>query len=481
MEEDKITLTSVGIDVGSSTSHLIFSRLHLQKNLKTYSHRYEIVRREVIYKSEIIDTPLIDRKTIDMEQLLEFFRSEYKKAGITREDIQTGVVIVTGETAKKENAAEIVNQLSKDAGDFVAATAGPNFESVIAAFGSGAVKRSEEKESTILSCDIGGGTSNIAISKNGKVLETACISVGGRLIAYDEEMTLTRIDEPAEEVIKDLGLNLQLGQKVTFDMLEKIADRFAQVLVDFINQKENSLVDNLTMTNNMNLPPNNLDEIMFSGGVAEWLYGKHEQNSFLDIGFLLAKKLKEKFPELPANVHEPENKIRATVIGAGSYTLQVSGSTCFLDDDSLSFPLQNIPVIEVDVDRNQLSEEYVSGQIGKALARYDLKDGDQMVALYFEDPVRSAYQKLKTFALGIEMALRKTVEKNIPVILIFKRDIGNSIGNVIRRETSIKDNLASIDEIEVEDGDWIDIGKPLVNGQVVPVTVKSLVFSKGKD
>ena len=477
MKEDKITLASVGIDVGSSTSHLIFSRLYLQKNLKSYSHRYEIVEREVIYESEIIDTPLIDRTTIDMEKLIHFFRSEYAKAGMTRDDVQTGVVIVTGETAKKENAAEIVEQLSKDAGDFVAATAGPNFESVLAAFGSGAVKRSENEEKTILSCDIGGGTSNIAISRNGKVLETACISVGGRLIAYDEEMKLTRIDDPGKEVIVDLGLGLEVGDTVGTKEIELIAGRFAEVLVQFINRKTDPLLQKLIMTDNLTIPLNEIDEIIFSGGVAEWLYAEKEQNSFKDIGLILAKKLKEKFDQLPAPVFEPENKIRATVIGAGSYTLQVSGSTCFLDDDSLSFPLQNIPVIEVDIDRNLLTEHYVKEMIEKALSRYDLLEGDQLVAFYFEDPVRSAYQKLKTFAHGIEMALPKSVQKKLPIILIFKRDIGNSIGNVIRRETQIKDNLASIDEIEVKDGDWIDIGAPLVNGQVVPVTVKSLVFS----
>ncbi len=475
MNKDRITLLSVGIDIGSSTSHLVFSKLILAKNLQSYSHRYEIVERRIIYKSKIIDTPLIDPKTIDMKKLKEFIKEQYNKAGIKKEEVQSGVVIVTGETAKKENAAEIVNSISEDAGKFVAATAGPNFESVIAAFGAGAVSRSEVEGKTILSCDIGGGTSNIAITSNGKIIGTACISVGGRLLAFDSENIITRIDEPARKVINSLGLNFQIGDQITEKQKGQIAETFAECLIDFINQRKNHLMQELVMTDNR--PNVKIDEIVFSGGVAEWIYDDPNRDNYCDIGKLLAKSIKDKFEKFNAPVIEPENKIRATVIGAGSYTLQVSGSTCFLDDDSLEFPLRNIPVIEVDVERNKLTEEYLEKQVKHALNKFDINEGDEIFALYFEDPVRSAYQKLKTFAKGIERALPNSIANNTPIILIFKGDIGNSIGNVIRRETSIKDNLASIDEIEVKDGDWIDIGAPLVNGQVIPVTVKSLIFS----
>ncbi len=475
MNKDRITLLSVGIDIGSSTSHLVFSKLILAKNLQSYSHRYEIVERRIIYKSKIIDTPLIDPKTIDMKKLKEFIKEQYNKAGIKKEEVQSGVVIVTGETAKKENAAEIVNSISEDAGKFVAATAGPNFESVIAAFGAGAVSRSEVEGKTILSCDIGGGTSNIAITSNGKIIGTACISVGGRLLAFDSENIITRIDEPARKVINSLGLNFQIGDQITEKQKGQIAETFAECLIDFINQRKNHLMQELVMTDNR--PNVKIDKIVFSGGVAEWIYDDPNRDNYCDIGKLLAKSIKDKFEKFNAPVIEPENKIRATVIGAGSYTLQVSGSTCFLDDDSLEFPLRNIPVIEVDVERNKLTEEYLEKQVKHALNKFDINEGDEIFALYFEDPVRSAYQKLKTFAKGIERALPNSIANNTPIILIFKGDIGNSIGNVIRRETSIKDNLASIDEIEVKDGDWIDIGAPLVNGQVIPVTVKSLIFS----
>ncbi len=197
MEINEIEILSVGVDIGSSTSHLVFSNLVLKRDQRSVSRRFNIQERIIIYEGRIIHTPLLDDKTIDIVRLTEFFKEEYKRADIEPADIQTGAVIVTGESARKHNARQIAEALSNDAGRFVAATAGPNFESLIAAMGSGAAARSKDGNKTILSCDIGGGTSNIAISRNGEILSTSCVSVGGRLLGVDSEGKIWRIDEPA--------------------------------------------------------------------------------------------------------------------------------------------------------------------------------------------------------------------------------------------------------------------------------------------
>ncbi|MBW2117291.1 MAG: ethanolamine ammonia-lyase reactivating factor EutA, partial [Deltaproteobacteria bacterium] len=234
MELKKIELLSVGVDVGSSTSHLAFSNLVLEEDPKSASRRYQIQERKIIYEGKIINTPLLNNETIDIDKLSDFFQEEYKRAGIDPADIQSGAVIVTGETAKKQNAKQIVEALSNGAGDFVAATAGANFESLITAMGSGAVARSKDYNKTILSCDIGGGTSNIAISKNGKVLSTSCISIGGRLLAVNSEGRIWKIDEPAMKVMKQIGLNYKIGDQIPKQDIEKIATRFAEVLIEVI-------------------------------------------------------------------------------------------------------------------------------------------------------------------------------------------------------------------------------------------------------
>ena len=355
----------------------------------------------------------------------------------------------------------------------MAATAGPNFESLIAAMGSGAAARSKDDNKTIVSCDIGGGTSNIAISRNGQTLSTSCISVGGRLLGVDSEGKIWRIDEPAAKVMAHLGMNYQIGDPISKEDIERIAAKFAEILIEVITgPAASSLARQLMLTADLNFP-SRIDEYSFSGGVAELMYGG--LNNFDDIGHILADKIKLLTPELRAPVIELPNKIRATVIGAGAYSLSISGCSGFRDDQ-VSFPIRNVPVIRVDVDQSKLSIEHVISQINAAFQRFDLDEGEEIIALYFKDPVRVSYPQLELFAKSIEAALANTIKNKLPVILIFETDIASSVGNVIRRETDLKTNLLALDELMLREGDWIDIGEPLVAGQVYPVTVKSLVF-----
>jgi len=475
VELKKISLLSVGVDVGSSTSHLAFSNLVLEEDVKSLSRRYQIRERNIIYEGRIINTPLLEDDTIDIERLSDFFLEEYKRAGIDPKDIQSGAVIVTGETAKKQNAKQIVEALSKGAGDFVAATAGANFESLITAMGSGAVARSKDHGKTILSCDIGGGTSNIAVSKNGEVLSTSCVSVGGRLLAVNPEGRIWRIDEPAMKVMRNIGLGYKVGDHIPKEDIEKVAKRFAEVLMEVITgPAASSLAKQLMMTDDL-IFPDKIEEFSFSGGIAELMYGGN--GIYDDMGRVLADEINALTPTLLSPVIEPKNKIRATVIGAGAYSLSISGSSGFMDD-KISFPIKNIPVLRVDVDESRLSLEHVISQTKASFKRFGLKEGEEIVALYFRDPVKAYYPSLELFAKSIEGALTNSIANKRPIILIFEKDIACSVGNVIRRETDLKTNLLALDELVLNEGDWIDIGEPLVKGQVFPVTVKSLVFNR---
>ncbi|MCX5879115.1 MAG: ethanolamine ammonia-lyase reactivating factor EutA, partial [Deltaproteobacteria bacterium] len=315
MEINKIELLSVGIDVGSATSHLVFSNLILVKDEMSPTLRFNIEERNVLYEGRIIQTPFLQDKTIDIDELTAFFKKEYERAGIDPADIQTGAVIITGESAKKHNAPQIAEALSKDAGKLVAATAGPNFESLLAAMGSGATARSRDHGKTILSCDIGGGTSNLAISRDGEVLSTSCISVGGRLLALDSEVRIRQLADPAVKVMQDIGLDYRLGDRIPKPEIEKIASKMADVLIEvMMGPARSSLAKELMMTGDLDFSTP-IDEYMFSGGVAEIIYaGKGRYN---DIGSILAKKIRSLIPKLKSPVVEPANKIRATVIGAG--------------------------------------------------------------------------------------------------------------------------------------------------------------------
>lgn len=473
MDVDEFELLSVGIDIGSSTSHLAFANLLLKRDEQSKTRRFNIAERNVFYEGQIINTPLLDQDTIDIEALIDFLRSEYRRAGIGKDDVHTGAVIITGETAKKQNAEQIVAAISGDAGKFVAATAGPNFEGVIAAMGSGAADRSKSTGKTILSCDIGGGTSNMAISVDGRIVSTGCIAVGGRLLAFDAQGKICRLNDPAKTVMNHLGLHYRIGDMIPQQALDRIATTLAEALIEVITgpavshpAKSLMVTDNLTFSKS-------IDEYIFSGGVSELIYGGNGNHG--DIGPLLASKIQSLKPRLAAPLIEPANKIRATVIGAGAHTLSISGCSGFMDDQ-LTFPIRNVPVIRVDVVQDKLSLPHVVAEIAASFKRFDLAEGQETVALYFKDLVNNSYPRLELFANAIEAALPNSIENNIPIILIFCSDIACSVGNVIRRETGLKTNLLTLDELELEEGDWIDIGEPLVENQVFPVTVKSLIF-----
>ncbi|MHA1668019.1 MAG: ethanolamine ammonia-lyase reactivating factor EutA [Candidatus Heimdallarchaeaceae archaeon] len=473
--DDSFSLISAGIDVGTTTSHLIFSRLKLEKIYTPRGVKFEVTERDILYKSRIILTPLQDGQSINYLKLVEFLKEEYDKAKLSIDDIDTGAVIITGESAKKENAEEIVKALAHKAGKFVCAAAGPNFESVIAAMGSGAVQYSKQAQKTVLNIDIGGGTSNLAIIKNGEIEDAACINVGGRLLAFDEENRIVRIEDPIRLLEKAVNLNFDYGMKISEKKKRELAGILAQSLLEVMKQDISSdITKKLLMTKSM-LYEENIDEITFSGGVAEYIYQKTEQD-FGDLGKYLGEEIRKLCQENNFIVHEPSELIRATVIGAGHYTLQVSGVTTHVSDPDI-LPIHNIPVLEPKIDNKKITEEIIAEAILKSLNMFDVKEGETIVALSFKGAIGGSYAGLTSFVKGVVSALPKSVEHEKPIVLIFDRDIGNSVGNVMKRETSAKKNIISIDEIIVQEGDFIDIDKPKAGGQVVPVVIKSLVFS----
>lgn len=472
-------ISSVGIDVGTSTSHLIFSELVLRKDPNSRTEKYHVAERNIKYRGEIFFTPLTDTNEINLEELTQFLLKEYKKAGKTTAEIDTGAIIITGESAKKENAEKIVEVLARETGKFVAASAGPNFESIISAFGSGAVKYSKDNSCKVIHSDVGGGTSNIAVIDNGEITATACINVGGRLLVFNDNDELVKLEPAGKIALEHCQLDIGHGESVQLPQKDLIAHKLASTLLEVISQEDLSpLSKKLMMTTP--LPPESFHgdpHWSFSGGIAEYIYQKNTQN-YNDLGQQLGSQIRSLIEEHKRSWIEVPEKIRATVIGASEYTLEVSGSTTFMSTgtDKKVFPIRNLPIVTPIIRRELLSEEYVATQVTAALQRLDITEGDVPIALAFHDPVRTVYDKLTTFSQGVVKALPKTVEKNKPLIMIFDTDIGNSVGNVLFRETNVKNDILSIDEISLKEGDFIDIGQPIVNNRVFPVVVKSLIF-----
>ncbi|MDD1779056.1 MAG: ethanolamine ammonia-lyase reactivating factor EutA [Candidatus Helarchaeota archaeon] len=490
-----LRLLSVGIDVGSSTSLLVFSRITLKRERNL--DRFVLVDRELLYDGNIIFTPLLDPNTIDMKTLIQFFKQEYANANIRPEMVDTGAVIVTGETAKKKNAEELVKQLSSKAGKFVSASAGPNYESVLAANGSGIVELSRNRHNTIMNVDIGGGSTKLAIVTHGHIHSTSSINVGGRLLGIDKNFKIWRINEPTEIVMTELRMNYQLGDIISEADVIAIAHKFATALVEVMQRPAASiLAKKLMMTDDLDfsIP---INAISFSGGVAELMYQRKkalEQGletekidskiPFDDIGWYLADEILQLICDVKIPIIEPANKIRATVIGAGAFSLSISGSTCYYDR-SISLPLNNVLVVSVNTNFREISGgdpvkmRKFKDAVSLALSNYNLVEGIDTFALFFNDIYLRA--KLEFFAKALETSLPNSFSQNKLVIIILGVDGAKMLGITIKRETSLKKNLFCLDELLLEDGDWIDIGAPFGERGAFPVIVKSLVFNKNNE
>ena len=477
-------IRSVGIDIGTSTTHVIFSELTLKKSNKK-TQKFEVAERKILYKSKIFLTPLIDSSTIDMDKLQEIFNEIYKEAGLSIADIDTGAVIITGETARKENADLVVASMAEHAGKFVGATAGPNYESIISAHGSGAVKYSDQHPGElVVNIDIGGGTSNIAVMKNGEIIDTACINIGGRLLVFKENEYF-KIQKTEKAIVTcakliDETINLSLNAELTKKTVEIISDALTHSLFEVLEggpvESMNQITKDLLMTSSIIKISKNdqFITLMFSGGVSEYIYTDFSER-YADNALFLAQSIKKYLAQQHRfNLIEPDQRIRATVVGAGQYSLAISGSTTFVSEN-LRFPIRNIPVVYVPITSKRLSEMKL--EINNALLKLDLKDGDNF-ALAFDDPVKPVYSNLTSFTKSLEESLPISTKRNeFPLILIFNSDIGNSVGNVAKRETTINSHILSLDEISLREGDFIDIGEPIIGKNVIPVVVKTLIFS----
>ncbi len=469
-----LILKSVGIDVGSTTTHLTLSKLFLERQGIDLSSRFRVVRREVLHRTPILLTPYVDSETIDTDRLSTFILEGYQDAGLRPSQVDTGAVICTGEAVKKKNSEAITRMLSAMGGNFVCATAGPHLEGILSAHGSGAVARSVNHR-TVLNVDVGGGTCKSTFVRDGSVLETAAINIGARLIAWDLQGHLQRIEEPGRRVAHHLGLHPELGMRLSAEERRRLAQGLADLLFEFLRRGPLSpLATALLLTDPLAFE-GPIDEITFSGGIAEYIYGC-DNRDYGDLGPLLAEEIQARIASLGVPLGEGDEKICATVIGASQYTVQVSSSTIFISDPGV-LPLRDFQVVVPQVDPDQLSAEGFARAIRQAIERLDLgtENLDHPIAVFFHWPFDFSYDLALALATGISSALAPR-GNGTPWVLVFDSDIGGLLGTLLKHELEVKSDIVIVDEIELRDLDFIDIGQELLNRGAVPVVVKSLVF-----
>lgn len=470
-------IISAGIDIGTSTTQIVFSRIKLENKASAYTvPEINIIEKNIFYEGNIYFTPLISEKIIDGKQIRKIIEKEYKNAGVSKEEVKTGAVIITGETARKENAQLITEEISDLAGDFVVAAAGPDLEAIIAAKGAGSDKVSKEKNAVVINFDIGGGTTNIAVFKNGEIIDTACFDIGGRLLKIDNQGKITYLSEKVEKIANNLGLKLSLGRKAKKYELEQLAEKMAEILSEVIYSENKSSGYNYLIANhdlNMHYKP---DYISFSGGVADYIGSSddsHHYSLYNDLGIILGKKITESLLYTKSNILKTNETIRATVVGAGSHTTEISGSTIYYNGDF--FPLKNIPIIKIN-EENYYNNKEIIESINRKLNWFNVGNGSQLTALSFIGKKNFSFKEVTELADIIIESTQEIINSGLPLIIILEHDAAKVLGQTLNNKLAKQKEIVSLDGIKVQNGDYLDIGKPLAGGRVLPVIIKTLIF-----
>ena len=332
-------LLSLGLDVGTTSTQMVFSELEIENRAGSFSvPQMQITGRRIRYRGGIHFTPLISGELVDAEALKKIVDGEYRAAGIEKHQVDTGAIIITGETSRKENARAVLDALSDYAGEFVVATAGPELESVLAAKGAGAVAHSAMTGQTILHMDIGGGTSNLALMEDGTIRATGCFNVGGRLVKIREDGVITYVSPVLAGIFDG-----KEGEVTDSEEMRELAEKLVGALEAAAGfREERELMDKLRTAGTSWTPPKGPVKLSFSGGVADCIEKELPDLTFGDLGPVLGQAIRRS--RLCAGDYMlGAETIRATVIGAGSHSTQLSGSTVY--HQNIVFPLKNLPVV----------------------------------------------------------------------------------------------------------------------------------------
>lgn len=473
-------LLSVGIDIGTSTTQLVFSKLIIENVASSFSvPRISIVDKEVIYRSAVYFTPLKSMTEIDAEKVKNIVELEYEKSGIRKEDIQTGAVIITGETARKENANEVLHSLSGFAGDFVVATAGPDLESIIAAKGAGSHIYSKEYSTVVVNLDIGGGTTNLAVFNRGDLKETGCLDIGGRLIKLDKSTNkIIYIAPKIEKLIESKNLDIKVGYIATYEMLKPIIDEMVKILEESVGISPQTKNLEMIITNKNIELKEEIKCISFSGGVADYIYNNEPIDDYFkfgDIGIILGEAIKKSNLCKKLNLIKSVETIRATVVGAGSHTMDISGSTITYTHDK--FPIKNLPILKLTEEEENSGEEVLKKAIVDKLNWFKYENELQNIAIALHGRKNPTFLEVQEIAKAIVGGAEEIIKRRFPLIVIVETDMAKVLGQAIYSMLINEKDIICIDGIKVENGDYIDIGKPVAEGKVLPVVIKTLVFN----
>lgn len=470
-------ILSVGIDIGTSTTQVIFSKLMMENTASYFSvPRVSIVDKQLVFQSRIHTTPLVDRVMLDGDKIQQIVAEEFAAAGIRPEDTQTGAVIITGESARKENSAIVLEKLSRFAGEFVVSTAGPDLEAIVAGKGSGAQQYAKDHGCYTANLDIGGGTSNIVLfDPDGLTVAKGCVDIGGRQICLTPEWVVTYLSPSADTIAKSLGITLREGVAADPGDIKKVCDAMADLLEELIQGKDTPLLRAIQTAGSTWFEiPKPVKAVCFSGGVGHQVYHTGDGTlEYGDIGVLLGRSIRESSIFEHFRVADAQETIRATVVGAGSYTTSVSGSTIVYDDELL--PQKNLPVLRMSGEEQDVCLTGDGTYLKERILWFMEQSDSRRLMVAFPGKRDPSYHDILNLADAVKQASEQVLRPGEPLFLAVERDMAKALGQQFRRICPGR-GLVVIDSVVLEQNDYIDMGRPIVGGLAIPVVVKTLIF-----
>jgi ethanolamine utilization protein EutA len=478
-ENTDVPLVSIGVDIGSSGTQVVFSRLLMRGPGEPLAMRRQTKARETLFMSPVSMTPFNDDgRTINGVRLRAIVDRAYVMAGITPDEVETGAVIMTGAAARRDNAAAIMDALAEEGGELVAAAAGDHLEAVLAAYGSGAVEISRREMSRILNVDIGGATTKFALVDCGRIEQSAALRVGGRLVAFDLDNKIVRLEGDGAEHARRLGINWRGDAIANKQEMQQVAEAMAEMVIASLTQRPMPEdVAGAFITQPLG-ELGALDGVMFSGGVAEYVYLR-EKRDFGDLGWRLGRAVRRAFDDerVPFKLLPPGECMRATALGASQFSVQMSGATSCITSHALLLPRRNLPVLMPPYDfSGPIEAKSIAQAIRRHRVLFDDTDPAREAAFAFRWRGAPGYERVRALADGLRVGLSDRVAAGTNLYVMLEGDAALTLGAILKQELKLPNEILVLDGITLRDFDYVDIGRIRMPSAMVPVTVKSLVF-----
>ena len=448
------TLLSVGLDVGTTSTQMIVSELEIENQASSFAvPDMQIIRRKILHRGKVHFTPLLGQDQVDGPGVRAIVEEEYRQAGIRRADVDTGAIIITGETSRKENARAVLDAMADCAGEFVVATAGPELESILAAKGAGADGYSGETGQTVLHMDIGGGTSNLALIRDGKIVKTGCLNVGGRLLKFEGNGKVSYVSPVLAALC-----TLKAGDTATLAQVKAVTDWLVQALEMAAGLRQATPLLEQLWTRECGPVWTEFPKqavLSFSGGVADCIDREVPWLEYGDMGPVLGNAIRHS-RLCEGQYRLGTETIRATVIGAGCHSAQLSGSTVFCQNVSL--PLKNLPVVTPEAGNRDGMRSALQKQEGLAV-----------IAL--PGMTAPGYAQVKNLAEEIAASVRDDC-----AVVCLEQDMAKALGQALALRLGANAKILCIDRIKLTGESYLDVGAPV--GPAFPVVVKTLVLGR---